>query len=80
MESARDLVDKIRLGSYTINANDPSDMGPNGDGYFFILDTSEAPALIEADRAAIRKETLENVWISLDDLRKKFLMPLKRSD
>ena len=44
--SAGEIVEKIRMGGYALNANDPDDRGPNGDDYHFALTDSEAAALI----------------------------------
>lgn len=44
--NAVDILTKIRLGGYALNANNESDRGPNGDDYHFELSTTEALALI----------------------------------
>lgn len=57
--SVFEVVRKIRLGGYAINANDQGDRGPNGDDYHFILTDAEAAALIEP---SVPREMLEEIW------------------
>jgi len=46
-ESAMEILERVRLGGYALNANDPDDRGPNGDDYHFTFSDSDAAALIE---------------------------------
>jgi hypothetical protein len=61
---AVEIVGKIRLGGYALNANNPDDRGPNGDDYHFILADTEAAALIAIYSRRVPMAMLEEVWYS----------------